>query len=169
VLESSGAPQQKRGPLGSPNRDLLKLTYELRSPSDSPDWDAYHAIRRRVLFERRGRMGVYDAAHPDEQKPGNHPKVLALGREVLGVIRIDLAPPQAVFRRVAVREDRQRRGLGTILLGLAEQFALQHHCKELASHVDRDAVAFYTKCGFTVTGSAPLEASTVLMSKKIIG
>jgi GNAT superfamily N-acetyltransferase len=146
----------------------IEMTYELRSPSNSQDWDAYHAIRRHVLFERRGRIGAYDANHPDEQKPGNFPKVLALGQEVLGVIRIDLAPPEALFRRVAVREDQQRRGLGTILLRLAEQFALEHGCGNLASHVDRAAVPFYAKCGFSVADSGEPAASTILMSKIVI-
>jgi len=144
-----------------------ETTYDLRSPSNVRDWAAYHAIRRHVLFERRGRFGVYDANHPDEHKVGNYPKVLALGHDIIGVIRIDVAPPHAVFRRVAIREDQQRRGHGRTLLRLAERFALQHGCRELSSQVDPAAVAFYARCGFAVRTPVEEGALTVLMSKAV--
>jgi hypothetical protein len=51
---------------------------ELRSLSSPDDWAANHPIRRRVLFESRGLLNVYDPDHPDERRPGNHPKVLVV-------------------------------------------------------------------------------------------
>jgi hypothetical protein len=50
---------------------------ELRSLSSPDDWAANHPIRRRVLFES-GLLNVYDPDHPDERRPGNHPRVLVV-------------------------------------------------------------------------------------------
>jgi GNAT superfamily N-acetyltransferase len=141
--------------------------YELRSPASTRDWEQYHAIRRRVLFEARGRRDRYDTNHPDERRPENHPKLLLLAGDPIGVIRIDVAPPRAIFRRVAVREDVQRRGHGRTLLALAEQFAQGHGCSEVMSFVDPDAVDFYVKCGFTVINPTAPVGATVPMAKQL--
>ena len=47
--------------------------YSLRAPETREEWQQYHAIRRGVLWERRGHYGVYDENHPDEYKPGRYP------------------------------------------------------------------------------------------------
>jgi len=54
------------------------------------------------------------------------------------------------------------------MLSLAEAFAVSHGCGRLASHVARDAVGFYEKCGFSraqpaVAGSP--DGESVLMTK----
>jgi GNAT superfamily N-acetyltransferase len=139
---------------------------EFRSPDSGVEWETYHQIRREILFERRGRAGEYDADHPDERRPGNHPMVLFVDDVAVAVIRIDLAPPRATFRRVAVRERDQRRGYGTILLRLAEQFALAHGCTDAVSFVDEDAMGFYRKCGFADGGSSA-PAHTLFMTKRL--
>ena len=122
--------------------------YELVSPSDAETWRVYHAIRREVLFEARGLFGVYDENRPDERAPGNHAKLLLVGGTPVGVIRIDITGHDAIFRRVAIRLDAQRRGHGRAMLSLAETFAAGHGCTRILSHVAHDAVVFYEKCGF---------------------
>ena len=136
--------------------------YELVSPSDTVTWRAFHDIRRAVLFEARGEFGVYDENHPADRAPGNFPKLLLFRGEPVGVVRIDLDADTALIRRVAVRSDIQRQGHGRILLSLVEQFARQHGCRSLVSHVALDAVGFYEKCGFTVERTEP---KSVLMRK----
>jgi GNAT superfamily N-acetyltransferase len=64
------------------------------------------------------------------------------------VIRIDVDPPVAIFRRVAIREDVQRQGLGTVMLKLAEGFACDNGCDLIKSFVNPEAVTFYGRCGF---------------------
>lgn len=139
---------------------------ELRSPGNALDWEAYHRIRRRVLFELRGRGEEYDPNHPDEHRPGNHPKILFEDQVAIAVIRIDLEPPDAIFRRVAVGEEYQRRGYGTTLLKLAEEFARAHASSGIISFVDAEAVAFYRKCGF-VAAELPASPGTLPMRKLI--
>src|SRR5207244_7022594 len=96
--------------------------YALRQPLSDPEWAAYHMLRRTILFERRGRLGVYNASHADERAPGNHPFLLWFDGAPAGTIRVDIADADALFRLVTIREDMQRRGHGRKMLALAERF-----------------------------------------------
>ena len=134
----------------------------LRPPSTEEEWRAYHAIRERVLWEARGLTG-YDPDHPDERAEGHHPLLYVLGEAPVGVVRVDIDGPTATLRRVAVREEAQRRGHGREMLRLAEAFARSRGTSLVRSTVDADAVGFYRKAGYraagppTRTGSVPME------------
>jgi hypothetical protein len=54
---------------------LGRPEYELVSPGDADAWRVYHDIRREVLFEARGQVGVYDGNRPDDRAAGNHAKL----------------------------------------------------------------------------------------------
>ena len=151
----------------APDRSRVVDGYELRAPQRESEWAAYHAIRRNVLFERRGQLGVYDPAHPDESKPGHHPLVLLFQGEPVGVIRVDLEPDAAIFRRVAIREDVQRKGHGRNMLDLAERFVRSQRRQLVRSHVAAEAVGFYERCGFLREAGAGAGNGSVLMSKTL--
>jgi GNAT superfamily N-acetyltransferase len=123
--------------------------YILCPPRNSDEWVDYHSIRRTVLFENRGEFGKYIENHPDELQPGHHPLVLVHNGRTSGVIRVDVIDRVAWFRRVAIREDLQRRGHGRALLSLAESFARDQGCHEVRSNVAPDAVDFYERCGYS--------------------
>jgi GNAT superfamily N-acetyltransferase len=146
----------------------MTIDYELVSPADAASWCAFHDIRREVLFEARGHHGIYDENHPDDRAAGHHPKLLLHRGRPVGVIRIDISGHEGILRRVAIRSELQRTGHGRTMLSLAEAFAVSHGCGRLASHVARDAVGFYEKCGFSsaeasVAGSP--NGESVLMTK----
>jgi GNAT superfamily N-acetyltransferase len=101
-----------------------------------------------VLFERRGRIGVYDPNHPDDRSPRNFPKVLVQGSKYIGAVRIDFVDDIAYLRRVAIAEADQRKGFGRVLIRLAEEFAQVEGAKRVESAVAPDAVSFYEKCGY---------------------
>ena len=144
------------------------MTYELRPPHGDAEWTAYHEIRRHVLFERRGRGAEYDPRHPDDAKPGNHPLLLLHDGVPLGVIRVDVDHERATFRRVAIREDAQRRGHGRALLQAAEAFARAQGCVRVESHVAADAVPFYLRCGFHPAEPVPAGGGgTVFMTRRL--
>jgi GNAT superfamily N-acetyltransferase len=140
--------------------------HELRKPITADELLAYHAIRRSVLFESRGLIGVYDEHHPDEHADGHHPLVLVHSGEIIGVIRVDIAGREAIFRRVAIRADRQRSGHGARMLALAEEFARRNGCVNVRSSVDPDAVGFYRRCGYIELGSVK-QTGGLLMSKRL--
>lgn len=148
-------------------RDAPNADYILRPPRNDDEWQAYHAIRRSVLFENRGQRGAYIENHPDEFKPNNHPLILVQCGAILGVIRVDVDGPIAWFRRVAIRHDKQGFGHGRALLQLAEAFAGRQGCLEILANVARDAVGFYVRCDYSKDTPTAGEIDSVLMRKEL--
>jgi GNAT superfamily N-acetyltransferase len=147
------------------NLDLEQCA--LVDPQSDADWSAYHDIRRRILFERRGEHGVYDANRPDERAPGHYPKLLVRASHYLGAVRIDVAGATAYLRRVAIDEPYQRRGFGRTLLALAEAFARAQSSTRIESSVARDAVPFYAKCGYRLVSAEEAGAAHPQMYKEL--
>ena len=131
------------------------MTVELLKVSSLEDWDAYHRIRRTVLFEARGRFGIYDADHPDDRAAANHPLLLIEEERPRGTTRLDLlGERRAAIRLVAVEPGFQRRGLGRIMMSLAAQYAASLGVTLLQVNSAADAVEFYRRLGWTLTDRA---------------
>jgi GNAT superfamily N-acetyltransferase len=145
---------------------VVPRSCELVTPTTAEAWGAYHRIRRRVLYERRGRLGVYDSNHPDDRSPNNFPKVLMRGSHYIGAVRIDFADRIAYLRSVAITEPDQRRGFGRVMINLAESFARSQGAKRVESDVAPDAVVFYEKCGYRLLGTH--RRSNVPMYKDLV-
>lgn len=113
------------------------------------DWEAYHYIRRVVLFDARKRHG-YDANLPDEHVPTNHPLLLKSKRGgAVGTVRLDERPAGGgILRMVAIRPDCQRCGIGRIMITLLETRARSLAMEALYVYSAPDAVRFYEKLGF---------------------
>jgi GNAT superfamily N-acetyltransferase len=125
------------------------MSYELRRVATESDWEAYHAIRERVLWAARGRRpGEYDRNHPDDHAAGHYPLLLLLECRPVGALRVDVEGITAWVRRVAIREDVQRCGHGRRMLELTMEFARTLGCRLMRSVVDVTAVGFYRKLGF---------------------
>jgi GNAT superfamily N-acetyltransferase len=146
----------------------MENEHELRAPAGDDEWRVFHAIRRKVLFENRGKREIYMENHPDDRKPGNHPLVLLYQGDVVGVVRIDISDGVAWLRRVAIREDLQRLGHGRVLLRLAEAFAKAEGCEEIRSNAAVEAVKFYDRCGYERDPSRPPPANAVSVRKSLI-
>ena len=127
---------------------------ELLPPRSSRDWDRYHDIRRRCLFEKYHGKGTqyhceYDADYPDEWTPGHQPLVLLCNREVTGTIRIDFKPARrVVFRLIAIDTPRQGQGLGSFMLEMAEDYARARGVDLICLNSVPDAYGFYVRHGF---------------------
>ena len=140
--------------------------YDLVSPTSPAHWATYHDIRRIVLFERRGWIGVYNSQHPDELKSNHFPKLLCLDGTPIGVIRIDVEGETAWFRRVAITEAYQRRGHGRVLLGLAEAFSRERGVVRVLASVAAGAVGFYRCSGYRALTN-PDDAGAVRVTKSL--
>jgi GNAT superfamily N-acetyltransferase len=145
---------------------------EFRKPASPEEWQVYHDIRRRSLFDRRLPDIVYDAGHPDERRPENHPLALLHDGRVIGTIRIDeLDARRACFRLVAVDEPWRGRGLGAELLRRAEDFAAATlGRREIVLFAAQGAIGFYLKHGYAPVpswGETPLDRHSVPVGKKI--
>lgn len=143
------------------------IGYELRAPRTDVEWREFHAIRRKVLFENRGKKETYVENHPDDLKPDNHRLILIYDGVVIGVLRVDVVGTVAWFRRVAIRDDRQRMGHGRVLLRVAEAFAKAEGCHEVRSNAAVEAVGFYERCGYLRDRSTPAPANAVSVMKSL--
>jgi len=146
---------------------MIKREYQLRRPDNDDEWRAFHDIRRKVLFENRGKVDAYLENHPDDSKAGNHPLVLIYKGDVIGVIRIDISANVAWLRRVAIREDLQRVGHGRVLLRLVEAFAKAEGCIEVRSNAAVEAVGFYERCGYERDLSVSAPVNSVRVGKSL--
>lgn len=144
-----------------------EIEHELRAPKHEEEWREFHAIRRKVLFENRGKSATYIENHPDDFKPGNHPMILRYGGVGVGVIRVEVCDRVAWFRRVAIRDDLQRMGHGRVLLRLAEAFAKANGCTEVLSNAAVEAVEFYERCGYARHPSVGAPANSVPVRKPL--
>jgi GNAT superfamily N-acetyltransferase len=143
------------------------IKHELRRPANDDEWRAFHAIRRKVLFENRGKAESYIENHPDDSARDNHPLILIHRREVIGVMRLDVVEAVAWLRRVAIREDLQRLGHGRGLLRLAEAFAKAQGCNEIKTNAAVESVGFYERCGYERDVEASSPANSVRMCKRL--
>jgi GNAT superfamily N-acetyltransferase len=145
----------------------------LRKVDDAEDWHAYHGIRRRVLFEERGRFGVYNNNHPDELRAGNTPFLLITADRPIGTVRVDLRNRHdAIVRMVAISNEERGKGHGRCLMQLVAEFALSSGRTRLVLNAAPEAVAFYRKLGFNEEVWDDEELKSVLaggaqMTKKI--
>ncbi len=124
----------------------------LLSPCNAEQWEAYHDIRKRVLFDARST--AYDANHPDDTAPGNHAKLLAVDCVYVGVARVDIKGPAAQLRRVAIDHPYQRRGYGREMISQIIAFCRREGVGRISSSVAPEAVGFYRRCGFVSTDAA---------------
>lgn len=147
---------------------MIENEHELRVPGGDEEWRALHAIRRKVLFENRGKRESYIENHRDDAKPGNHPLILLYQGVVIGVVRIDISVGVAWLRRVAIRDDLQRLGHGRMLLRLAEAFAKTEGCNEIRSNAAVEAIEFYERCGYERDPATPPPANAVSIRKSLI-
>jgi len=105
-----------------------KSMHELKQVETESEWSAFHTIREDVLWKARGRSETYNRSHPEDRKPGHLPMLLIYDGAPIGVLRLDSHSEVAWFRRVAIREK---------------------GCRFARSNVDRAAVGFYRKLGFS--------------------
>ncbi|WP_064686215.1 GNAT family N-acetyltransferase [Rhizobium bangladeshense] len=140
------------------------MAIELQQVKEAEDWQAYHAIRRHVLFELRGLDG-YDDNHPDEHDASHIPLLLRKDGVALGTVRLDLSNgATGVVRLVAIMPEYQRQGLGRILMSEVERLSTKHGLCRLEVHAAPDAVRFYEKLGWVMVDAGK---SSPLMEKDI--
>jgi len=65
---------------------------------------------------------------------------------------VPYAKGQLKMRQVAVREDRQRQGIGQALVVASEEFCKDTHYKKIVLHARKTAVPFYEKLGYKKEG-----------------
>jgi N-acetylglutamate synthase-like GNAT family acetyltransferase len=144
---------------------MSECDYELRRPQTQEEWREFHSIRRKVLFENRGKGDSYLDNHPDDFKSGNHPLILIHKGHVIGVCRLDEAETELWLRRVAIREELQRLGHGRVFLRLVEHFAVQLGGKGIRTNAAIEAIGFYERCNYCRDSGRDSPPNSVSMVK----
>jgi N-acetylglutamate synthase-like GNAT family acetyltransferase len=124
------------------------VSYELIEVRAERDWREYRSIRRRVLWERRGRTN-YDDNHADERSLANHPLLLRWDGRAIGAVRLDnFGNGTGAVRLVAIEPDLQRQGHGRVLSDCVENYARSLGIRILYVNAALDAVGYYEKLGW---------------------
>ena len=122
--------------------------YELIEATSNDDWQAYHKIRREVLWEARGRTS-YSTEHPDEHAKNNHPLLLKFQGYPIGTTRLDdLRNGTGIVRLVAITQNAQAQGHGRKLSELVEIYAQTLNLKILFVNAAPEALGYYQKLGW---------------------
>jgi N-acetylglutamate synthase-like GNAT family acetyltransferase len=133
---------------------------EIIDVTTTEQWQAYHRIRRQVLYEDRGRFGVYDENHPDDYRIGHFPLLILASGQPVGAARLDCVPGSlGIVRSVAISPEFQRMGFGRSLMIGLEQHAANLGMRSLDVNSAPDAVGFYEKLGWVLVDrqrSSPL-------------
>jgi N-acetylglutamate synthase-like GNAT family acetyltransferase len=123
-----------------------------------------------VLFEARGRFGVYDENDPDDHTDENHPLLLAFRGDIAGVVRLDRGSSDVgIIRQFAIDGPSQGVGHGRMLLQMlvAREMALGLRVLEVNS--DGQAVGFYQRFGFNlVVGEREIPCCGSLSASQIL-
>ncbi|HVZ07055.1 GNAT family N-acetyltransferase [Rhodopila sp.] len=119
---------------------MAERAYRLAPPRSRSEWDAYHAIRRRV----------FSLPRPEEPTdPASHAMLLFLNEAPIGAIQIDdLHNCSAALRLVAIDPSRQGEGHGRVMLREAEAFARRIGCRQAVVYATPEAAGFYAGCGY---------------------
>jgi N-acetylglutamate synthase-like GNAT family acetyltransferase len=124
------------------------MVYQLVHITSEADWDSYHTIRRDVLWTARGLTG-YDDNRPEEHLPKRYPLLLKLDGQAIGTTRLDdRGDRTGIVRLVAIRSDIQRRGHGTQLARMVDNFAIRLGLQMLFVNAAEDALGYYQKLGW---------------------
>ncbi len=123
------------------------MAYQLVGVKSRQDWNEYHSIRRRVLWEARG-LTNYDATHEDEYKPTNHPLLVKLDGRAIGTVRLDnFGNGTGTVRLVAIEPEIQRKGHGRVLSEYVEQYTQNMGINAPYVNAVPESVGYYEKLG----------------------
>ena len=123
----------------------------IESPHGDADWEAYYALRWRLL------RAPWDRPRGSERDGHEAAACHRLARtregEIVGVGRIHRVNSMtAQVRYLAVDEPWRGRGIGTALLSALEAEAARWGCERIVAQVRDNAVAFYTAAGYATGG-----------------
>jgi|ERR1700735_238339 N-acetylglutamate synthase-like GNAT family acetyltransferase len=124
------------------------MAHELSKVTSESDWRDYHSLRRKILWEAKGRIG-YDETHRDEFLEPNHPLLLKLYGRSIGTTRLDdFNDGTGAVRLVTIAIDVQGRGHGRVLSELVENYARRLGLTTLFVNAAPEAVGYYEKLGW---------------------
>jgi predicted GNAT family N-acyltransferase/L-amino acid N-acyltransferase YncA len=124
-------------------------------------------LRHRVFV---GEQGVDQALEADGHDGAATHVVLTQNGRVTGTARIFDAGDSAVVGRVAISAERRERGLGALVMSVAERWAGDNGLATVELHAQQAVVGFYARLGYAGVGEPYQEAGIphLTMRKELI-
>lgn len=113
------------------------------------EWQRYHAIRAKILFEPQGL--IYDKNHSTIDNPHHYHMVLRKGREIIGAVQIEFLPESkdvSLLRTFAIDQPAQGKGYGAYMLKFVEKWLKSLGVLRIKLHAKKSAEGFYRKHGY---------------------
>jgi GNAT superfamily N-acetyltransferase len=127
--------------------------FELRRPENETEWDRYHSIRERALWDglKLTELGVppYSRDGANGRADSVHPLVCLRNGIVCATLGLDPVCDSVIeVRAVAVEPACQRRGYGSVMLALAERAASKDGFARAIVHGHSQVIPFYARNGY---------------------
>lgn len=129
--------------------------FELRRPKSQTEWDCYHSIRERALWDDHAEktFGAYDRDYPVQYGDDYAALVLLRNGIVIGTLGLqDMGSRnhghEVEVRAVAIEPACQGQGYGGIMLMMAESMAARAGYDRAGVWAAAETVLFYARNGF---------------------
>ena len=128
--------------------------YQVISPQTDQEFERYYDLRWKLL---RKPWDLPQGSEKDEYESHGYHRMIVDGDDnPIAVGRLHLTSvDEAQIRYMAVEKAHRGKQLGTLLINSLEEIAREQGIKRLVLHSQEGSEAFYTKCGYRVTGDAP--------------
>ncbi len=129
-------------------------------PSAAEEWIKYYDLRYEVL--RKTWNQPYSSTKDKEEDISIHLLMLGDDDEAIAAGRLQInSNEEGQMRSMAVRNDRQGKGLGTIMAKHIEEIVREKKLKYVVLDARENAVKFYEKLGYKTIGESYLLFGTI--------
>ncbi len=129
--------------------------FELRPPESETEWNSYHSIRERVLWDNRvsSAFGAYNKDHPQQYADDYSALVMLRNGTLIGTLGLqDMGDhgmgAEIEVRGVAIDPACQALGYGSIMLMMGENAAQQSGFVRAGVWSGEDVTLFYARNGY---------------------
>jgi GNAT superfamily N-acetyltransferase len=129
--------------------------YKILHPESSSDWETYYELRFEVLRKPWGQS--FDSTKDDTEDGSVHYLVKDEFDDTVAAGRLQFnSSTQGQIRSMAVKQFVQKTGIGRLLIKYIEADAKKRGISEIILDSREQAVPFYLKNGYEVTGPSYL-------------
>ena len=136
-------------------------------PYHSPEYHEMLALRYKILREP---LGLTFSESDLQGEKDDIFIVCSENNRIIGCcILVRISDKVVKLRQMAVDNQWQGKNVGTKIVLFAEQYAVEHGYATIQLHARKMATAFYTKCGYDISGDEFLEIGIphVFMERQI--
>jgi len=125
------------------------------TPTSASEWEKYYQLRYQVL--RMPWNQPFGSERAEDDSTATHALLVDDSGEAAGVGRLHQhSPEEAQIRFMAIRPDKQGKGLGDLILKYLEEIARQWQVKYITLQAREKALNFYHRNGFKVVEKSHL-------------